>query len=467
MNILETFLILFESNADDVQKGADKAAGATDNLEEKIKKTDTASDSLGKSFMGMAAQAALAIGSLVSVGAILGSVFAAADYADYLNETSESLGVNIEQLDLWGRAATIAGGSTQGLVGSVKSLSAGIAQMDVTGKSRLKPFFDDLGISMTDAAGKARDAFDIFPELADAFEGMSKQEAIGFGRKLGIDDGTIMLLQKGRREIDALIKRQKELGTISAEDAKIADAYKDSIDELSFAWRSFSTEIAGDTIPALTWLAKKLTDISIWMRNHEGFIYGFLGTIGAGLVAVASYFFLASGAATTFFAVLISPIALATAAFIALGAAVGLIWDDFKTFRDGGDYLIPWEKIIGSFEKIKTGVTEIWGGVVEYISNSIDALVRMFETLGNFFSFGDRAYMKARMSLSAAGSAQINSATSSSLAAGSNRSTSVNIGEINVQTQATDADGISAEIGRSMKGQVNQVISNYDDGIRG
>lgn len=466
MNILETFLILFESNADDVKKGADEAGRATDKLDDKIKDTQSTTDRLGKSFMGMAGQAAAAIGSIVSVGAIVASVFAAANYADYLDETSEALGVNVEQLDLWGRAAKMAGGSTEGLIGSVKSLSAGMAQMDVTGKSKLKPFFDDLGISMTDAAGKARDAFDIFPEIADAFEGMSKQEAIGFGRKLGLDDGTIMLLQKGRREIDALIKRQKELGTISAEDAKIAAEYKDSIDELSFAWRSFAGKIAGDVLPAFTWLIKKLTDIAAWMREHEGFIYGFLTSLTVLFTAIA----IRAGIAALAVGALVSPFVIAAAAATAFGVAIGLLWDDFRKWTENPDlsYLDTMWKILTTpvISPAWNAFTNLLEDISDYIDESVQGIGRMLEAIGNIFSFGDRSYNKARLALSAAGGAPINSATSNSIS-NSAKSNNVSINEINIQTQATDAQGISAEIGRSMKGQIDQVNSNIDDGIRG
>ena len=50
MSILETFFILFDSDAEGVKKGADEAERATSGLEETIKKTDDASTKLGDNF---------------------------------------------------------------------------------------------------------------------------------------------------------------------------------------------------------------------------------------------------------------------------------------------------------------------------------------------------------------------------------------------------------------------------------
>lgn len=483
MNILETFLILFESDSAEVKKGADDAKKSTDGLEDSITSADKASQKLGQSFLAMATQAITSIAALMSVGAIAKGVFIAADYADRLDEASEALGESVENIDAWGGAVTISGGSTDSFIGSIKSLSANMAQMDTTGKSRVAPFFKELGISMLDAAGKARPIMELLPEIAGAFEGMNKQQAIGFGRKLGLDDGTIMLLQKGRREVDALIARQKELGTVRAEDAQAAAQYYDALDDTARVFRSLFSIIAGDVLPVLTWLLEGLQDIGIWMRNHEGFIYGFLST----LIVLMTTLGVRAGLAVIPLLALAWPFIAVAAGVTALSVAMGLLWDDFMKFKEGGQSLIPWEDILGGFMALKDGVFAIWDSIVEYIEGSIEGILRAISAIKNFFTAGTDSYKEARRRMSPAAAAQdellgqakgqINLASSTPIAAQSsqsimssrnlNQSNSVAIGEVNIQTQATDADGISNEIGRSLKGQMNQVISNYDDGVRG
>lgn len=476
--ILETFLILFTSNADEVEKGADKAGAATDKLEDKIKSTNVSADELGKKFLQTMKTAVAAFVAFQSVSAAMGSFREAVDYLDKLDETSEALGVSVEQLDLWGRAAKIAGGSVDGLIGSVKTLSAGMAQMDVTGKSKLKPFFDELGIQMTDAKGKARDAFAIFPEIADAFEKMDKQQAIGFGRKLGLDDGTIMLLQKGRREVDALIKRQKELGTINEKDAKIAAEYKDALDNLSFAWRAFSAELAGDVLPALTWVVEKFTSFAAWAHQHQGFLYGFFGGISVLLIGIAGYALVASGALAAAFAFLVSPLGIVIGLFLAASTAIGLLWDDFKKFKEDAPHLIPWEDILGGWVKLKNGIFEIWDEIVSHIKENIQSIANAINAVTSLFSFGDDAYREARANLSPAlrrakeqtalaGTTSLNGVTSSAIANSKNvnQTNSVEIGKVEVVTQATDADGIAKSVGGTLNQQMKQVVANNDDGV--
>lgn len=46
----------------------------------------------------------------------------------------------------------------------------------------------------------------VLPELAESFEKLSKQESAALGQKLGLDQGTIMLLRRGRREVEDQIR---------------------------------------------------------------------------------------------------------------------------------------------------------------------------------------------------------------------------------------------------------------------
>lgn len=61
----------------------------------------------------------------------------------------------------------------------------------------------------------------------------------------------------------------------------------------------------------------------------------------------------------------------------------------------------------------------------------------------------------------------LSSVTSSSInnRRGGDRNTSVQIGSIPIQTQATDAAGISRAIGGALDSQMRQAASNYDDGV--
>jgi hypothetical protein len=56
-------------------------------------------------------------------------------------------------------------------------------------------------------------------------------------------------------------------------------------------------------------------------------------------------------------------------------------------------------------------------------------------------------------------------ANNSSQTIGGNRTTSVKIDNVNVQTQATDPAGIAQGIGPALQNEFRNTISNYDDGV--
>ncbi len=542
-SILETFLILFESNADDVQKGADKAEQSSSKLEQSLKSVDGMANKTGESFIHMASKAAGAIASVLSVAAITSAVMAAADNADALGEFSERLGLNIEEVNAWGDAVAVNGGTAEAFRGSIDALADSITTFAVKGTSRAAPFFEELGIKMVDVKGKARDVMDILPELAESFEKLTKQESAALGKKLGLDQGTIMLLQRGRREVEEQIKQQKELGNVSAESAEIAGDFNDAYDNTAKVFRSLFTIVGSTILPAFTKVLTGLQSVGKFMQKHSDFIVGLLIALGS---AISFYVLppLISMAAAAIVA--FAPFILAGVAIAALAGAFALLYDDVMNFIDGNDSLIGqiltqypiigdviqvlidavkvlWDAFSWVFNSILSvlqisaaGWGLLWdaassfiGGIVNsggVVSDVIQAWADMFSIFGDIaggvFDFiGDKISgfidlvkkgigiakdlasaftftlesKKAELGIGAAQSAigfasssPINSQTSS-VTTNANRqvskNTNVQTGNITIQTQATDAEGIAGAIGSSLNDQVRQAAAGFDDGV--
>lgn len=543
MAILDTFLILFESDSAEVKKGAEDAKRTTDNLNQSLKQTDKVSGKVGNEFVRMLHAANGLIAGALSVGAIVSATLAAADYSDQLGELSEALGISTEDLDVYGRAVKLSGGTTESFQGTVKSMTAALADFATKGTSRAAPFFEELGIKMVDANGKARSFMDILPELADSFEGLSKAESFGIGQKLGLDDGTIMLLQRGRREIDILVKKQKELGAVTKEDAEIAGKFNDQWDITTMAFKSLFVQVGSSVLPAMTAVLKIMEKVGTFFRKNSDFITGLL---------------IALGAAITFFVVpplltaAASAIALA-APFILIGVIVAslvglfaLLYDDVMNFVDGNDSLIgqivnkypllaevvkalagvfmwfwdiaaallqflvelfiapeqAWQNLVDNvangllrleslfpslfdtigqlgdvFTKVSDIVSGTWSEMINIVSEAIAFVMGGIDKVANAFGkvkallgFGGNVSVtglqQGQQQLAAASSSSITSQTSNAInSSNQSRSTSVQVGTVNVQTQATDADGISKSIGNSMGEQMRQATANFDDGI--
>jgi hypothetical protein len=75
---------------------------------------------------------------------------------------------------------------------------------------------------------------------------------------------------------------------------------------------------------------------------------------------------------------------------------------------------------------------------------------------------------KGKSAINTASNSPIAAQTSGSIAnsfKSSARNTSVQTGDIIVQTQATDAEGIAREVGGSLNSQMRAAVDNFDDGV--
>lgn len=377
-SVLETFFILFESNAEDVDKGTQQAKKSADDLENSLDNTTAASAKAADSFVKMATTAVGAVTSVLSVAAVMGAVMSAANNADALGEFSERLGLNIQDVNAWGDAVAVNGGTAESFRASVDTLIDGLVTFATKGTSRVAPFFEELNIKMVDTKGKARDVMEILPELAEAFEGLSKQESAGLGRKLGLDQGTIMLLQRGRREVEDQIRIQKELGTVTAENAEIAGKFNDQQDNTAKVFRSLFTVMGSTILPVFTRILSGLQGVGSFLVKHSDFMVGLLIAIGAAITfyALPPLISMAVAAVTAF-----APFLLMGAIVTGVALAFALLYDDIMNFIDGNDSLIGQiltaYPAIGEVAKaLYDVVMELWAGV-KWVFDSILSVLQI------------------------------------------------------------------------------------------
>lgn len=281
--------------------------------------------------------------------------------ADRIGKTAARIGASAEDLQAFGEAAKRAGGSVEGFISSFESLNGQIQRMQAMGgKGRLTPIFEQLGISATEN-GKAKDTFQILRELASASERIGKQKFAGLARFLGLDQGTIMLLQSGRVAMDELIARQRALGVYTKEDFEITQKFNDAISDLQQSFRAMAAPILQVITPALTTLAGWLTKIVQTFREHQGFIVAGLTVIAATMSGVLLKAATALGAALM---PLLGPIAAV--------AGLGAIFDEIATYAEGGETAFQglWEAIgtPEDFKAVGKAVQDFASDVWETIS---------------------------------------------------------------------------------------------------
>lgn len=553
MTILDTFYTLFKADTTELDKGlADSRKNAKATAEE-LKATDLAARKLGESIGRSIREFATLAAGYLAVRSLSDSFMQAVDAADKLDESTSRLGLNIEEISAWGDVVKKNGGSVDTFIGSIEALNKGLSAMEVTGKSRVAPFLLELGIDLEAVGNKGKNALELLLPIADAMEGMDKQKSAAIGQKLGLDQGTIATLQQGRREVEELIRREKELGVITKEQGEIAGKFGDQLDDTRHAFRSLWLEVSTSVLPALQWFVKKFEEVATFMRNNKSFIVGLMIAIGAAIAVFAIPPLLSMAAAAV---VALAPFLLIGAAVAAIGVAFALAYDDVMNFIEGNDSLIGqfleefpvigeilkgigdyfgwlsetiadvgqilwtafgmvfqavgtvvggifsfWlEKIgfigeaFGALGTVVSGIFLYWIDLITQFLNKFGGIVGIAKAIGGAISgglgaakdalgiaprtngrqesgtggaYGVPGLAQGKQALAIAGATPLASQTSNSIggARTSNKTSTVKIDNVNVQTQATDAAGISKSIGDTMSAQMRAASANADDGV--
>lgn len=246
-----------------------------------------------------------------------------------LDRFAQNLDQSANSISAWGNAAELAGGSAEGLQGTMDMLSKSQTELQLTGQSSLIPYFSALGVSLADAQGKARPVNDLLLELSDRFSKMDRTTANNMGRMMGIDQGTMQLLLKGRSEVELMIARQKEYGAVTKQQAEEASRLRNAMVAIKQSFEAFGRELLSAATPALEKMFAIFADFGAWIRENKEFVQTFLTIIAVGLAGIA--------AATI-------PINLTVAAVLALAAAIAALYQDYQTWKRGGESLIDWGK---------------------------------------------------------------------------------------------------------------------------
>jgi hypothetical protein len=429
-----------------------------------LKDTSKKADKTAESFEVVAKKAAKFLAVLGGTMAVKHFIQNQIESNAALARLSKNLGEGADEISAWSRAAELAGGSSSGLQGTMDSLSQSQTELMLTGQSGLIPYFSALGISMADAGGKARPVSAMLLDLADKFGKMDRTTANNMGRMMGIDQGTMQLLLKGRSEVEMMIRRQKEHGAVTKKQAEDSLRLNQIMIASRQGFETFGRTLLSVAMPALEALGNLFADFGNWASSNMEFIQGFLTVIAGGLAAIA---------------VASMPINLTVLAVVALAAALVALWQDYQTFKRGGDTLIDWKKWGPGIEAAKTGLGFLKDLLIDMLVRAVavgDAILKLatgdfsgamiaakavlfgVEGVGLQSNDGGGAPASSPVagipgaSRSAAGAGASNGVQARLAGApqAGNRTVTTTIGEINVTTAATDAKGVADGMGKSM-----------------
>ena len=488
MSVLETFYFAFKSDAKDVIKGTKDASKSANALEGNLLDTKKAADALSKSFLSSVQSASRNISGLLTIGALTARTLREAAQAEDLGRFAERLNQNVEEVATWGKLVGQTGGTAEGFRGTLEGLTNTLTNFAITGGGAAAETFARLGIHAFEANGQLKTATQLLPEIADAFQDISAEESANLGRRLGLDNATILLLQRGRDEIDNMIERQQRLGIVTEADTELVTAFNMAWRDTRTSFDSLVRTIGFSFLPALTDSQEILQELIIFLRENEELISDmFLSA----LVLLSPF---------------IAKMALAVAPFalIALAiAAIGFAINDLKGYLQGYDSLIG--RFIDNNREYVDGIKEAWSELTDSLSESYEYL--RDEVLGKFIRSSIDAINRVRSAVGLdplEGGSEIQSEseppiggnpfgglvlgpdghfieatdTDNPLTFGldlppisgnvtnNNASTSVNV-KVDVDARGTDADGVVEKFNDSLSGAMENTIANMSTAIQG
>lgn len=203
---------------------------------------------------------------------------------------AKNIGISVNELTAWQGVAARSGGTAQGIAGTMQGLTNQFQQLALTGQSEVIPYFRAIGVAIADInTGKMRPLNDILLDLSDKFSKMDPAKAQAFGRGLGIDEGTVNVLMKGREAIKALLIEQEKLGHANKADTDAAIKRAAALEKLKQVSEDLGRKFLTALTPAIEAVTNALVKVGIWFQEHPEAAKIAIGTItvAVGLLSVA------------------------------------------------------------------------------------------------------------------------------------------------------------------------------------
>ncbi|HBB1405795.1 lytic transglycosylase catalytic [Escherichia coli] len=349
--------------------------------------------------MGLAVE-----GAALSVVAFTAKI---ASGLDNLYWASQRTGATVQGIQSIGYAVSQVGGSVDAARSSLESLSRFIRN-----NPGAEGFLNRLGVQTRDASGNMRDMAAIFTGVGQKLSSMPYYRANQYAQMLGIDENTLMAMRRGVGQFSAQYSEMvkaigfnadqaalssnrfmtslKSLGEMAgmARDkigSNLADGLVGQIDNLRKKIIENFPKIEvtiTKVIKGILWLGEIVGRVAFRIVDGVGDIIEWWGKLDAEtktLIEVIGGLVVAMRILNSTF--WMSPIGLITGLIVALG----LLWEDYKTWKEGGNSLIDWEKWQPAIDKAKDAITWLRDHLLE-LKDGVGGWQNALEILGTFIA---------------------------------------------------------------------------------
>ena len=416
---------------------------------------------------------AIELGVKVEAAALSVVAFTAkiASGLDDLYWASQRTGATVEGIKQIGYAVSQVGGSVDGARGSLENLARFMRN-----NPGAEGFLNRLGVQTRDASGNMRDMATIFTGVGQRLSSMPYYRANQYAQMLGLDENTLMAMRRGigqfSGEYTAMAKAigyNADVAAVSSNKfmtslrsfglmagmardkigSSLADGLAGSLDRLRRQILENFPKIEGaitSTVKGILWagemvgriiyrLIQAASDIRAWWIGLDSDTQKLIQTLGGLLVAWR----LLNAA------MLASPVSWV----LALAAAILLLYDDYRTWKEGGKSLIDWKQWEPAIEKAKAAILWLRDKLLG-LKDDVGGWQNAFEVLATFVA-GSWA---ARMLL---GIAKVGRGFSPILAAMAAISAWDKIGQIQEEAKREGKD-----VGQYLVDRMNQKQSSTD-----
>ncbi|HBT3893476.1 lytic transglycosylase domain-containing protein [Klebsiella pneumoniae] len=350
---------------------------------------------------------AIELGVKVEAAALSVVAFTAkiASGLDDLYWASQRTGATVEGIKQIGYAVSQVGGSVDGARGSLENLARFMRN-----NPGAEGFLNRLGVQTRDASGNMRDMATIFTGVGQRLSSMPYYRANQYAQMLGLDENTLMAMRRGigqfSGEYTAMAKAigyNADVAAVSSNKfmtslrsfglmagmardkigSSLADGLAGSLDRLRRQILENFPKIAGaitSTVKGILWagemvgrviyrLIQAASDIRAWWIGLDSDTQKLIQTLGGLLVAWR----LLNAA------MLASPVSWV----LALAAAILLLYDDYRTWKEGGKSLIDWKQWEPAIEKAKAAILWLRDKLLG-LKDDVGGWQNAFEVLATF-----------------------------------------------------------------------------------
>lgn len=300
----------------------------------------------------------------LATGAVV-AVRQTASELDKLYFSSQRIGASATNITAFGNAISQMGGNAESAIGTLENLAE---------KMRNSPGYEgminSLGVNTKQANGEMRDRVDVMKDLSGVLAQMPAYQANAYANSLGIDQNTLLAMRDGKfvSNMEKYQKIQEQLGMndeLTKSGNEFMTEYRDLTMVTKTGFQVIVMQAGKALIPILRLLNQLIqAGISAFSQlNPEikqmlgvGLRFAMLGLVFGGFIKTFGMIFKFIPMIKSFIGVLklfrlaflASPIGI----ILALATALALLYDDYKTWRDGGKSLFDWSKWTNGIETI-------------------------------------------------------------------------------------------------------------------